>query len=215
MIATRELKQSGQSSNTWYNNTLVYTHGFGVVAAYGNQRTEDGKPLFIESGIPPTGKLGTFQPRVYFGESSPEYSIVGAPKGSKDVELDYPSGGDSANSDNTNATTTFAGNGGPKLDTFLKKLVYAVKFQSEQIVLSDAVTDDSQILYDRKPLDRVSAVAPYLTLDSDTYPAVVDGRIVWIVDGYTTSADYPYSRIEQLSQRDRRHVHAGAGLCQR
>jgi len=196
VIAVRELNQAGQSNKSWYNNTLVYTHGFGVVAAYGNKRTVDGQPEFLESGIPSTGSLGDFQPRVYFGENSPTYSIVGAPKGSTSIELDYPSGGEDSD---VNATTTFDGDGGPVLDNVIKKLVYALKFQSADLLLSDAVTDQSQILYDRNPLDRVKKVAPYLTLDTDTYPAVIDGRIVWIVDGYTTTADYPYSSIQQLS----------------
>ncbi|HWH25913.1 MAG TPA: UPF0182 family protein [Pseudolysinimonas sp.] len=193
VIAVRELKQ--ESAATWYNNTLVYTHGYGVVAAYGNQRSSDGQPVFLESGIPSTGDLGKFQPRVYFGEKSPTYSIVG--KGKKGPqELDYPAGGDKGDG---NAYTTFNANGGPKLNSPLNRLVYAIKFQSEQIVLSDGVTDNSQILYERNPVDRVKKVAPYLTPDSDPYPAVVDGRIVWIVDGYTTTSNYPYSRVEQLS----------------
>ena len=191
VIAVRELNQEGLGdARSWYNDTIVYTHGYGVVAAYGNQRTADGQPLFLESGIPSSGSLGDFEPRVYFGEGSPEYSIVGAPEGADDVELDYPAGG----ADSTqNATTTFSGDGGPLLDNFFVRLVYALKFQSEQIIFSDAVGDASQILYDRHPAQRVQKVAPYLTLDSDVYPAIVDGRIVWIVDGYTTTADYPYA----------------------
>ena len=199
VIAVRELDQAGLGdSQSWYNNTLVYTHGYGVVAAYGNQRTSDGQPVFLESGIPNNGELGDFQPRVYFGEESPTYSIVGAPEGGKAVELDYPSGDDEEDS-TSNKTTTFDGDGGPVLDSAFKKLVYAIKFQSEQIFLSDGVTDKSQILYERDPIARVNKVAPYLTTDSDTYPAVVDGEIVWIVDGYTTTANYPYSHVEQLS----------------
>ncbi|HEY0226383.1 MAG TPA: UPF0182 family protein, partial [Mycobacterium sp.] len=93
----------------------------------------------------------------------------------------------------------YTGNGGPKLDTFLKKLTYAIHFGAQEILFSDAVTNDSQILYDRDPKTRVEKVAPYLTLDSDPYPAVVNGHVVWIADGYTTTADYPYSRVEQLS----------------
>lgn len=197
VIAVRELNQAGLgTSQTWYNNTVVYTHGYGVVAAYGNQRASDGQPVFLESGIPSVGSLGTFEPRVYFGEKSPAYSIVGAATGAKKIELDYPSGGETSNQ---NATTTFDGNGGPKLDNIFKKLVYAIKFQSEQIFLSNAVTDQSQIIYDRSPKDRVQKVAPYLTLDSDSYPAIVDGKIVWIVDGYTTGSNYPYAHTEQLS----------------
>ena len=199
VLAVRELDQAGLGdSRSWYNDTLVYTHGYGLVAAYGNQRTSDGQPVFLESGIPNNGSLGDFQPRIYFGEESPAYSIVGAPAGDKAIELDYPSGDEESDS-TSNKTTTFDGDGGPVLDNAFKKLVYAIKFQSEQIFLSEGVTDNSQILYERDPIDRVAKVAPYLTLDSDTYPAVVDGEIVWIVDGYTTTANYPYSHVEQLS----------------
>ncbi|MCU1407753.1 MAG: hypothetical protein JWQ43_4056 [Glaciihabitans sp.] len=198
VISVRELNQEGLGdSRSWYNDTVVYTHGYGIVAAYGNQRSTDGQPVFLESGIPSSGDLGTYEQRIYFGENSADYSIVGAPAGSKDVELDYPAGGGESD---VNTTTTFDGDGGPKLDNVFTRLIYAIKFQSEQIVLSDAVNNDSQIMYDRDPKERVAKVAPYLTLDNDPYPAVVDGQIVWIVDGYTTSAEYPYSRVEQLSE---------------
>jgi uncharacterized membrane protein (UPF0182 family) len=166
------------------------------VAAAGNQRSVDGQPVFLQSGIPSTGSLGEFEPRVYFGEDSPAYSIVGAPEGADPVELDYPAGGESEQQ----TQTTFKGDGGPKLDNIFTKLVYALKFQSEQIFLSDAVNTDSQILYDRDPIERVKKVAPYLTLDSDTYPSVVDGRIVWVVDGYTLTDQYPYSNKVSMSE---------------
>ncbi len=195
VLAVRELNQSGLGdSQSWYNNVIVYTHGYGVVAAYGNQSSTDGQPVFLQSGIPNEGSLGKFEPRIYFGEQSPTYSIVGNATGSK-RELDYPT--------STGATAesyTFSGNGGPKLNGFVNRIAYALKFQSEQILLSDAIGDESQILYQRNPRERVAAVAPYLTLDGDIYPAVVDGRIQWIVDGYTTSANYPYSSAQNLSQ---------------
>ena len=196
VLAMREINLDGLNSQSWYNNTIVYTHGYGLVAAYGNQRTEDGQPRFIESGIPVSAALGDYEPRIYFGENSPEYSIVGGPEGSTPLELDFPSGGE----DENNAIYTFSGDGGPELDNLFKQLLYALKFQSEQIILSDAITSESQILYDRHPATRVGKVAPYLTLDNDVYPAVVDGRLVWIVDGYTTSADYPYSTPLQVSE---------------
>jgi len=197
VLAVRELNQSGLgTSQSWYNNTIVYTHGYGLVAAYGNKRSVDGQPLFLQAGIASSGALGTYEPRIYFGEQSPEYSIVGAPKGASNRELDYPAGGSGTTDQQT--MTTFKGNGGPTLDGIFKRLAYALKFQSEQILLSDAVTDKSQILYNRSPRERVAAVAPYLTLDTDMYPAIVDGKVVWIVDGYTTSANYPYSRAESL-----------------
>ena len=195
VIAVRELDQAGLGdSQSWYNNVIVYTHGYGVVAAYGNQRSAEGQPVFLQKGIPSNGLLGEYEPRIYFGESSPVYSIVGGPTNTEPRELDYPAGDGEADQ----TYTTFTGDGGPKLDNIFARLAYALKFQSEQILLSDALNNESQILYDRDPRTRVSEVAPYLTLDSDSYPAVVDGRVVWIVDGYTTSANYPYSRAENF-----------------
>lgn len=191
--AVRDINVENQEG--WYNQTLVYTHGYGLVAAYGNQRSVEGLPVFLESGIPTTGKFGEFEPRVYFGENSPRYSIVGGER-EKDIELDYPSGEDGANQ----TYTTFKGDGGPTLDNLFSKLVYAIKFQSEQIVLSEAVVEGSQILFDRDPITRVSKVAPYLELDGDAYASVVDGRVVWIVDGYTTSSKYPYSRLSDMNE---------------
>ncbi|WP_457100267.1 UPF0182 family membrane protein [Microbacterium sp. P5_E9] len=200
VVSVRELNidQLGNAAS-WQNTSLVYTHGYGLVVAKGNARTVDGNPEFIERGIPATGFLSdqeNFEPRVYFGEESPTYSIVGAPKTTAPIELDYPSGGDEGNE----TKTTFTGNGGPSVGSVFNRLIYALKFQSEQILFSDYVNEDSQILYDRNPLDRVAKVAPYLQLDNDPYPSVVDGRIVWIVDGYTTSATYPYATTVSLQQ---------------
>lgn len=192
VVAVRELNQQGLgSSQSWYNNVIVYTHGYGVVAAYGNRRTADGQPEFLQSGIPSTGLLGDYRPQIYFGESSPTYSIVGG-GGKSQLEMDYPGGKDGSQT----TYTTFSGNGGPNLGSLLNRVAYAIKFKSEQILLSNAITNKSQILYNRNPLNRVKAVAPYLTLDSDPYPAVVNGKVVWIVDGYTTSNQFPYSRAE-------------------
>ena len=198
VVSVRELNldQLGQAAS-WYNTTLVYTHGYGMVAAKGNARTSDGNPVFVERGIPTAGDLTNsenYEPRIYFGESSPTYSIVGAPEGSADIELDYPRGtGESAQT-----KTTFSGNGGPNIGNPFNRLIYSLKFQSTDILFSDGINQDSQILYDRNPIDRVQKVAPYLELDNDPYPSVVDGRIVWIIDGYTLSANYPYSSIVSL-----------------
>ncbi|WP_169582186.1 UPF0182 family protein [Microbacterium thalassium] len=199
VVSVRELDLSelGAAAD-WQNSAVVYTHGYGLVAAKGNDRTGDGDPVFLERGIPATGFLSDqedFQPRVYFGEYSPTYSIVGAPEGAEPVELDYPTGGDGGGE----VKTTFEGDGGPSLGSVFNRLIYALKFQAEQILFSDYVNEESQILYDRDPLTRVQKVAPYLTLDSDPYPSVVDGRIVWIIDGYTLSANYPYSSTVSLA----------------
>lgn len=198
IVAVRELNMDQLSdAGTWQNTSLVYTHGYGLVAAAGNERTSDGDPVFLEQAIPATGFLSEtdFEPRVYFGEYSPEYSIVGAPEGTDPIELDYPIGSDGG----TDTRTTFTGDGGPSVGNVFNRLIYALKFQSEQILFSDAVNEESQILYDRDPSERVRKVAPYLTLDSDPYPTVVDGRIKWVIDGYTTSATFPYSSGVSLS----------------
>lgn len=196
VIGVRELNTDGLGAESnWVNQHTVYTHGFGVVAAYGNTTGADGRPAFYEQGIPSTGALGDYEPRVYFGQMSPDYSIVGAPEGAAPVELDYPDD----NSATGQKNTTYQGNGGPKIDNWWTQLLYAVKFGSEQIVFSDNVTSESQILYDRDPRTRVEKVAPYLTLDGRTYPAVVDKKLVWVVDGYTTSDQMPYSEATSLN----------------
>ncbi len=196
VVAVRELNQAGLGdSQSWYNSTIVYTHGYGFVAAYGNRRDADGKPMFLQSGIPPVGALGDFEPRVYFGLNSPEYSIVGAPEAAEPLEFDFPAGEDGQRE----TYTTFSGEGGPRVGNLFNRIAYALRFQSEQILLSDAINSESQILYNRDPADRIAEVAPFLTVDSEVYPAVVDGRIKWIVDAYTTSSSYPYSNLEAFN----------------
>ena len=194
VIAARELDLDGLDNRNWVNDHTVYTHGYGVVAAYGNKVTSDGQPKFFESGIPTQGKLTDseqYEPRIYFSPNASEYSIVGAPDGTKSWEFDYPTGSEGA-------TNTFKGDGGPKIGNIFSRLLYAIRFGSDQILFSDRVNANSQILYDRSPKERVAKVAPYLTLDGRVYPAVVDGRVKWIVDGYTTSDAYPYSQMTDL-----------------
>ena len=206
VIAVRELNLNGLGSgqSTWINEHTVYTHGYGVVTAYGNTARTDGSPAFWEGGIPSSGDLGEYEPRIYFGQSSPSYSIVGGDDGGSPHELDYPD--DAAPSGQVN--TTFAGNGGPNVSNPLNRLLYAVRFQEMNILFSQEVRAGSQILYDRNPAERVSKVAPWLTLDGSPYPAVVDHdgdpstpkRVVWILDGYTTTNNYPYSQHESLEE---------------
>ncbi|MDN5768351.1 MAG: UPF0182 family protein [Humibacillus sp.] len=192
VIAAREINLAGipDGQSNWLNDHTVYTHGYGVVAAKGNTRDADGRPTFFESTIGTTGALGKYQPRIYFGESSPEYSVVGG--GKKEFDYPDPSGG-------TQITNTYAGIGGVPLDG-LKRLAYAVKYREINFLLSDAVTADSRILDHRTPRERVQRVAPWLTLDGNAYPAVIDGRVQWILDGYTTSDEYPYSEKTTLDQ---------------
>lgn len=196
VIAVREVDLAAvpASERNWVNDHITYTHGFGVVAAYGNQRGTEGRPAFFQQGIPSTGELGEYEPRVYFGEKSSAYSIVGAPEGAPPKELDFPDD----ESPNGQQNTTYQGDGGVKIGSLFTRMLYALKFREQNILLSDDINSESQILYDRNPRQRVQKVAPFLTLDGDPYPAVVDGRIKWIIDGYTTSSRFPYSMIQEL-----------------
>ncbi len=195
VVAVRELNIDGNPSRNWINDHLVYTHGFGFVAAYGNTVDADGKPNFIVGDLPPTKGLGGFQPRVYFGENVPDYSIIGGKKTNSPVEFDYP---DDASA-NGQKNYTYTGNGGVPVGSLLNKLIFAVKYGEQRILLSNLINADSKILFNRSPRERVAKVAPWLTLDGDPYPAVVDGKITWIIDGYTTSAGYPYSQSTSLA----------------
>jgi uncharacterized membrane protein (UPF0182 family) len=195
VVAVRELNIDGNPSRNWINDHLVYTHGFGFVAAYGNTVDADGKPNFIVGDLPPTKGLGDFEPRIYFGENSPEYSIIGGSKDSEPVEFDYPD--DSSASGQKNVT--YSGTGGVPVGGILNKLLFAIKYGEQRILLSSLINKDSKILFERNPRDRVAKVAPWLTLDGDPYPAIVDGKITWIIDGYTTSSGYPYAEGTSLA----------------
>ena len=195
VVAVRELNIDGNPSRNWINDHLVYTHGFGFVAAFGNARDADGKPSFAVGDLPPTKGLGDFQPRIYFGENVPDYSIIGGVKTDSPVEFDYP---DDASA-NGQKNYTYTGTGGVPVGNFFNKLVFALKYQEQKLLLSNLINKDSKILFNRSPRDRVAKVAPWLTLDGDSYPAIVDGKVLWIIDGYTTSAGYPYSKEVILS----------------
>ena len=194
VVAVRELNIEGNPSRNWINDHLVYTHGFGFVSAFGNTVDADGKPNFLVGDLPPTTGLGKFQPRVYFGENVPDYSIIGGPKTDTPVEFDYP---DDASA-NGQKNYTYTGKGGVPMGGLFKKLLFAIQYQEQRIVLSSLINSESKILYNRSPRERVAKVAPWLTLDGDPYPAIVDGKIQWIIDGYTTSAGYPYSQTTSL-----------------
>ncbi|MCZ4497991.1 MAG: hypothetical protein JWQ74_544 [Marmoricola sp.] len=209
VVAAREINLAGlpDTQKKWANEHTVYTHGYGMIAAYGNQRNavdkpqvNAGDPIFAEEDLPPTGELSKLTPegyrsQIYFGENSPDYSIVGKAKGGKDVELDVPQG---SGTPGESKTSTYAGKDGVKIGSIFTKLLYATKFGDPNLVLSSRVHSDSKILYDRSPRERVQKVAPWLTVDNDALPSVVDGKIVWILDGYTTTDKYPLSEKKSL-----------------
>ncbi|MGW1023058.1 UPF0182 family membrane protein [Streptomyces sp. NPDC002577] len=182
VIGLRELNINGIPKNNWINDHFRYTHGFGVVAAKGTTADSDGRPVFTESDLPSTGSLGEYEQRIYYGEKTTQYSIVGGPQ----KEIDY-------SDDSGEKTTSYKGNSGVNLSNPINRAAYAAAFNEPQILYSGAIGEGSRILYNRTPKERVEAVAPWLTIDGDAYPAVVDGRIQWIVDAYTTTNGYPYA----------------------
>ncbi len=209
VLGVRELDQSGLAANdqNWSNLHTAYTHGNGVIAAFANQRPEDDTNQ--QSGIQwaegaeadedtltrLAGPEG-YETRVYFGEQSPTYSIVGLDPDpdAGPVEFDLPQG-DRSQED---VATTYDGAAGVPIGGLVNQVLYAVRFGEPNLLLSSRVHDNSKILYDRNPRQMVEKVAPWLTVDSDPYPAVVDGKIQWILDGYTVTDKYPLSQRESL-----------------
>ncbi len=218
VLGVRELNQDGLPANSknWANLHTVYTHGYGVIAAYGNQRpadnieqisdTDNDDPAWAETSLPPRGQLTDLTPdgyegRIYFGEQSPDYSIVGKAPDGNDVELDLPGTGD-AEAD-AQATTTYDGQAGVPISNIVNKALFALRFGDANLILSGRVHENSKILYQRDPREMVEKVAPWLTVDEDPFPAVIDGRIVWLLDGYTITDRYPLSQRTSFEEMTR------------
>ncbi len=208
VLGVRELDQSGisEANRNWNNLHTVYTHGNGVIAAYANQRNEadtgeSNELQWAEGQQSDQDALGSldsegYEDRVYFGEQSPDYSVVGkTAEDVEDVELDL---GDAENADE-GQTTTYDGAGGVSSGNLFSQMMFALRFGEPNFLLSGRVHENSEVLYDRTPRARVEKVAPWLTVDADPYPAVIDGRIVWILDGYTTTDRYPQAQRESFA----------------
>jgi uncharacterized membrane protein (UPF0182 family) len=191
MLSPREiaLDQLPVEAQTWVNQRLKYTHGYGLVMSPVTRIKSDGLPELWIRDIPPVVSVDVKidQPRIYFGEGTDTYVFTGATTD----EFDYPLG-------NENAANRYSGRGGVPLSSPLRRLAYAVDFGSLNILISSYLTDDSRLLYHRSIGDRVRRVAPFLQFDSDPYLAVVKGRLQWIVDAYTVSDRYPYSEPMNL-----------------
>ncbi|MDZ5444863.1 UPF0182 family protein [Micromonospora sp. 4G57] len=206
VVGVREINygELTPQQNNWINRHTVYTHGYGLVAAPANQVC-NGQPYFVSGFLGDAGKetagcsssseqIPAQQPRIYYGErmEADDYAIVGQTDEKRNVEFDRPT------STGGEQYYTYTGDGGVKIGSFTRRLLYSIKEQESNFLLSEAVNDNSKLLYVRNPRDRVEKVAPFLTLDGDPYPAVVNGRIQWIVDGYTTAATYPYAERVNL-----------------
>ena len=215
VLGVREVKTAGIAAGdqTWTNLHTVYTHSNGVIAAYANQRdradaTESALVQWAQTSDTSDLSGSTrLQDQIYYGEHSPAYSVVGVPDGDTKVELDLGGpGGEGSTS------TEYHGAGGVALSSTLRRALYAVKFGSANFLLSERVGDESKVLYNRDPRTAVHKVAPWLTLDNDPYPVIEGGRIVWVVDGYTTTADYPESQRESLATMIDDAAQASTGL---
>jgi uncharacterized membrane protein (UPF0182 family) len=195
MLSVREVATTDlpAQARTWQNQSMVYTHGYGLVSSAVSTRRRDGQPVFLVDNIPPRGvpELLVGNPRIYFGEAPPPYSIVRT----TEQELDYDLG-----EGQPVERFTYDGSDGVHVDSLLRRLAFALRFAEPNIVLSSLITDDSRILYNRQVRERVQDVAPYLKLDHDAYPVAVDDRVKWVIDAYTTTDMMPYSeRIDLAS----------------
>jgi uncharacterized membrane protein (UPF0182 family) len=212
VLGARELDQSALDPDVqnWLNLHTGYTHGNDLIAAYANQRTGDNRTASTSAGSSNDNTqwaegnqpgqddlrqaVGDYQTQIYFGEHSPSYSVVGrASDDAPQYELDLQG-------ENTETKTTYAGAGGVPVGSTFRRLLYAIKFGSTNFLLSGRVNANSEVIYNRDPKDRVQKVAPWLTLDDDVYPTIVDGRILWVLDGYTTTDHFPGSERESFKE---------------
>ena len=212
VVAAREIDPNSLSGNQtdWINKHTVYTHGNGFIAAPANKVDEvaqdaasarGGYPVYTVADLQHDEgdqggelQLDLDQPRIYFGPTisssvnqDEDYAIVGDDGSGSDREYDTD-----------NSSYTYTGTGGVNVSNIFNRAMYAAKYQEMNILLSDVIGNDSKIIYDRDPRQRVHKVAPWLTTDSKTYPVVIDGRIKWVVDGYTTLENLPYAERTQL-----------------
>jgi len=193
MLAAREMDQSKlpARAQTWVNQRLKYTHGYGLAMSPVNEVTGEGLPEFFLKNIPPVGKtnLQVDRPEIYYGESTDQYVIVNATS----PEFDYPSG-------NENAMTMYEGESGVKVNSFFRKGVFALAFGDYRLLLASDIQPDSQILFRRNIRERVPRIAPFLKYDGDPYIVLSEGKQYWMWDAYTTTNMFPYS--EPFNGRD-------------
>jgi len=209
MLAGRELApEKNPLANSWVNQRITFTHGIGVAMVPVNAATPEGQPDLFIQGLPPVSSNGApqiSQPRIYFGERPSDWVITDA----RQDEFDYPVGTDSSGAVNSNATTRWTATTGIKLDTVFSRLVWALEFKDLNLLISDQITAQSQLLIHRTISDRIAMVAPFLSFDSDPYLVInSSGGLDYIQDAYTTSDRFPNAQPFDTSQ-----LAAGSGLA--
>lgn len=187
VLSARELNSAELPSKSWVNEHLVFTHGYGVIASPTNASEGDGNPVFYVSDIPPKSEgigLSEQGARIYFGESLSNYTIVNA----KQAEFDYATAG------KRDSFTRYRGEDGVALSNIFRRVAFALRFGDLNPLISGQLSGDSKVLMVRDIRERVHKLAPFLDFDDDPYPVVVNGRVVWVLDAYTSSDRYPYSQ---------------------
>lgn len=185
MMSARELSYESLPSRIWINEHLTYTHGYGVVASPVNRVSKEGLPDFWLKDIPPKSSIGlkVTRPEIYYGEESNDYVFVNT----ESKEFDYPAGDE-------NVYSNYAGQGGVKTSNLWRRLAFAARFSNMKILLSGDIKADSKIMYYREIGERVRTILPFMRFDPDPYIVVSDGKLFWIMDGYSVSDMYPYSK---------------------
>ena len=187
MLSARELNIEGlpPQAQTWVNQHITYTHGFGVAMSAVNQVTADGSPDFLVQDVPPRSAPGLEieQPRIYYGERGTDYTLVNT----TEAEFDYPA------ADGDVYTSGYTGSGGVPISPILNRLAFSVRYGTIKFFTTSALQSESRLIFRNNIRDRVQAAAPFLELDPDPYMVIADGRLWWIQDAYTTTDRYPYS----------------------
>ena len=192
IVGVREINPNDLPSSSWVNTTLQYTHGYGMVISPANTSSTNGDPVFAVGGVPPVSNSGLptiTQPSVYFGLNNAGYVVANT----KQPEMNYQL------TNGTNDETHYAGDGGVQLSNFFIQAMFAVRFSDFNLLISNQITSQSRLMFDRGVQARVAKAAPFLSLDSDPYPVLLHGQIYWIQDAYTTTDNYPYAENADTS----------------
>ncbi len=202
IVGVREINQADLPSSSWVNTTLQYTHGYGMVISPANTATGNGDPQFAVGGVPPVSNSGLpaiTQPSVYFGLNNNGYVVANTKQPEMNFQL----------TNGTNDETHYSGDGGVQLSNFFTQAMFAIRFSDFNLIISNQITTQSRLMFDRGVQARVNKAAPFLSLDADPYPVLLHGQIDWIQDAYTTTDNYPYAQNADTSS-----LPSGSGLNQ-